>query len=59
MSKEAARTLAERWEMTALKQRELAQEIRNEPGLKASMLATSNAWMMAASDLRKTAGIVS
>lgn len=46
------RDLIDQWELVGNKQREIARA-ENDVGLRASLLATSNAWMTAASDLKK------
>lgn len=44
--------LIDRWELVGNKQREIASA-EKDIGLRSAFIATSNAWMTAASDLRK------
>ena len=44
--------LIDSWEQVGHKQREIAKE-EKDIGMRSSLIATSNAWMTAASDLKK------
>ncbi len=52
-SEKALAAVVDEWELVANKQRELASDKRTPLELRASYIATSNAWMTAAHDIKK------
>ncbi len=49
----AMRDLVDGWELVASEQRKLASDRSTPLEIRASLIATSNAWMTAAHDLKK------